>query len=127
MSRNRWLSLFAIILLATGISAGAGQTFPQSQDDPVLKKLIELGKNDNQVMNILDTVTNRFGGRYTGTAAYISSGGDPAGPPYDDGTAAHRVFQRYLDTYTWRNPRTNASLRWTVPRDEVRVVPVRAY
>jgi anti-sigma-K factor RskA len=45
----------------------------------------------------------------------------------DDGTAAHRVFQRYLDTYTWRNPRTNASLRWTVPRDEVRVIPVRAY
>jgi hypothetical protein len=45
----------------------------------------------------------------------------------DDGTAAHRVFQRYLDTYTWRNLRTNASLRWTVPRDEVRIVPVRAY
>ena len=45
----------------------------------------------------------------------------------DDGTAAHRVFQRYVDTYTWRNPRTNASLRWTVPRDEVRVIPVRAY
>jgi hypothetical protein len=45
----------------------------------------------------------------------------------DDGAAARRVFQRYLDTYTWRNPRTNASLRWTVPRDEVRVIPVRAY
>jgi hypothetical protein len=45
----------------------------------------------------------------------------------DDGTAARRVFQRYLDTYTWRNSRTNASLRWTVPRDEVRVIPVRAY
>jgi hypothetical protein len=45
----------------------------------------------------------------------------------DDGTAARRVFQRYLDTYTWRNPRTNASLRWTVPRDEVRVIPVRVY
>jgi hypothetical protein len=45
----------------------------------------------------------------------------------DDGTAAHRVFQCYLDTYTWRNPRTNASLRWTVPRDELRVIPVRAY
>lgn len=45
----------------------------------------------------------------------------------DDGTAARRVFERYLDTYTWRNPRTNASLRWTVPRDEVRVIPVRAY
>jgi hypothetical protein len=45
----------------------------------------------------------------------------------DDGTAAHRVFQCYLDTYTWRNPRTHASLSWTVPRDELRVIPVRAY
>ena len=45
----------------------------------------------------------------------------------DDGAAARRVFQRYLDTYTWRNSRTNASLRWTIPRDEVRVIPVRTY
>jgi len=45
----------------------------------------------------------------------------------EDGTAAHRVFQCYLDTYTWRNPRTHASLSWTVPRDELRVIPVRAY
>ena len=41
----------------------------------------------------------------------------------EDGTAAHRVFQRYLDTYTWRNPATKASLKWSVPRDEVRVIP----
>ena len=51
----------------------------------------------------------------------------PLAVTLDDGTTAHRVFQCYLDTYTWRNPRTNASLRWTVPRDELRVIPVRAY
>jgi hypothetical protein len=42
-----------------------------------------------------------------------------------DGTPAHRVRQSYVDTITWKNPQTNASLKWSVPREEVRVVPVR--
>jgi hypothetical protein len=37
--------------------------------------------------------------------------------------SARQVRARYVDTYTWKNPRTNASLKWTVPRDEIRVVP----
>jgi hypothetical protein len=42
----------------------------------------------------------------------------------DDGTTARRERLSYVDTITWRNPRTNASLTWSVPREEVRVVPV---
>lgn len=42
----------------------------------------------------------------------------------NDGTAARRERLRYVDTITWKNPRTNASVRWSVPREEVRVVPV---
>ncbi|HTL66798.1 MAG TPA: hypothetical protein VL200_03980 [Lacunisphaera sp.] len=46
------------------------------------------------------------------------------GPVYLDGDrAARRVRYRFLDTYTLRNPRTNASLKWSVPRDEIRVLP----
>ncbi len=37
---------------------------------------------------------------------------------------ARRLRYRYLDTYTWKNPKTNSSLKWSIPRDEVRVVPV---
>jgi hypothetical protein len=37
-------------------------------------------------------------------------------------TLTRRVRARYLDTYTWKNPTTNASLRWSVPRDEIRLV-----
>ncbi len=37
--------------------------------------------------------------------------------------SARQVRARYVDTYTWKNPRNNASIKWTVPRDEVRVVP----
>lgn len=44
-----------------------------------------------------------------------------------DGTTARELRQRYLDKVTWRNPQTNAWLTWSVPRDEVRVVPIRAY
>ena len=39
-----------------------------------------------------------------------------------DRTEGRQVRYRYVDTYTWRNPATNASLRWSVPRDEVRLV-----
>jgi hypothetical protein len=38
-------------------------------------------------------------------------------------SSEHRLRYRYLDTYTWKNPRNNASLKWSVPRDEIRVIP----
>jgi hypothetical protein len=41
----------------------------------------------------------------------------------EDNTPARRIRARYVDTYTWKNPATNASLKWSVPRDEVRVMP----
>ncbi len=41
----------------------------------------------------------------------------------DNDTPARRVRYRYVDTYTWKNPATHASLKWSVPRDEVRVIP----
>jgi hypothetical protein len=41
-----------------------------------------------------------------------------------DGTTARLYRTSYVDTITWRNPNTQASLRWSVPRTEERVVPV---
>ena len=41
-----------------------------------------------------------------------------------DGTQARRERLRYIDTVVWKNTRTNASLTWSVPREEVRVVPI---
>ena len=38
-------------------------------------------------------------------------------------TSNRQVRARYVDTYTWKNPRNNASIKWTMPRDEIRVVP----
>jgi hypothetical protein len=41
-----------------------------------------------------------------------------------DGQPARRLRKAYLDTVVWRDPQSNASLRWTVPRSEVVVTPV---
>jgi hypothetical protein len=41
-----------------------------------------------------------------------------------DGRKARRVNRAYVDTVLWRNPQTNASLTWSVPRNEVQVTPV---
>lgn len=41
-----------------------------------------------------------------------------------DGTMARRERLQYVDTITWRNSRTRASLQWSVPREEVRIVPI---
>lgn len=44
--------------------------FSETQTDPVVKKIIEIGKKDNRTMQHLDVLTNRFGGRPIGSAAY---------------------------------------------------------
>ncbi len=46
------------------------------------------------------------------------------GPVYVDGDKpARRLRYRYLDTYTWKNSRGNAAIKWSLPRDEIRVLP----
>lgn len=42
-----------------------------------------------------------------------------------DGSTGQAVRELAYNTITWRNPATRASLTWTVPSEEVRVVPVR--
>jgi hypothetical protein len=41
-----------------------------AQTDPVVEKMIEIGRTDNQTMDHLDVLCNRFGGRPIGSDAY---------------------------------------------------------
>ena len=58
------LFLSAILFLLTSVQAIFAQV------DPVVNKIIEIGKTDNQTMQHLDVLCNRFGGRLIGSDAY---------------------------------------------------------
>jgi len=45
----------------------------KGQNDPVIDKLIDLGKTDNKVMEHIDFLTNRFGDRLVGSDGYYSA------------------------------------------------------
>lgn len=60
--------------------------------------------------------------RATSVLYDMEEGGSTTLPDQSEG---RQVRYRYVDTYTWRNPATNASLRWSVPREEVRLVKAR--
>lgn len=44
------------------------------KNDPVIKKVIEIAKTDNQTMDHQDILSNRFGGRLVGSDAYENAG-----------------------------------------------------
>jgi cyclophilin family peptidyl-prolyl cis-trans isomerase len=70
--KTRTLRWLICLLIGTGAAIGF-QAFAQGQDDPVVRKIIELGTKDNQVMTWNDYASNRFGGRETGTNAYTDA------------------------------------------------------
>jgi len=68
MRKRALLFIVGLFLLAATVVSF--QTPARTPDDPVIKKIIELGTNDNRVMVWNDYASNRFGGRETGTNAY---------------------------------------------------------
>lgn len=62
--------LFLVGLVVLAATVVSFQKPARTQDDPVVKNIIELGTNDNQVMLWNDFASNRFGGRETGSNAY---------------------------------------------------------
>lgn len=55
------IALFTILILWLPLPA---------QNDPVIDRIIEIAKTDNQSMHHLDVLCNRFGGRLVGSDAY---------------------------------------------------------
>ncbi len=68
MRKRAILFLVGLVILAATVVSF--QKPARTQDDPVVKNIIELGTNDNQVMLWNDYASNRFGGRETGSNAY---------------------------------------------------------
>ena len=61
-------TLSSLLLSAAIMMAGA--SYASAQNDPVVDKIIEIGKNDNRTMEYLDVLSNRIGGRLIGSNAY---------------------------------------------------------
>ena len=55
------ISLITLVLLSLTVGA---------QQDKVVRRIIELGLTDNRTMQHLDVISNRFGGRLSGSDAY---------------------------------------------------------
>lgn len=41
-----------------------------------------------------------------------------------DGRPARRLIEAHLDTIVWRNPKSAASIQWSVPREELKIIPI---
>jgi hypothetical protein len=54
-------TISALFLILSTLSA---------QQNKIIDRIIEIGKTDNRTMHHLDVITNRFGGRLVGSAAY---------------------------------------------------------
>ena len=73
MRRFRPAFILALGLAVSAAGSSPTADLPFSTDDPVLQKILDLGKNDNRVMTWLDIAANRFGGRYSGSDAYANA------------------------------------------------------
>jgi cyclophilin family peptidyl-prolyl cis-trans isomerase len=71
--RKRALIIVVGVLVLAAAVASFQKPAVRTLDDPVVKKIIELGRNDNQVMVWNDYASNRFGSRETGTNAYTDA------------------------------------------------------
>ena len=62
--------ILTTLILSAGMITFAGTNTAMAQNDPVVEKIIEMGKNDNRTMDYIDVLSNRIGGRLIGSNAY---------------------------------------------------------
>ncbi|TVR73786.1 MAG: M20/M25/M40 family metallo-hydrolase [Marinilabiliales bacterium] len=60
-------------MLIAGLLHGSGQNSAIGQVDPVVERIIEIGLTDNRTMEHLDVLSNRIGGRLSGSDAYANA------------------------------------------------------
>ena len=116
---GKWLA-WSLVGMAAAIALVLGL---QSTRHPVKTPGSAATTTQQVVTKPASPPANRYQPVRASSVLYDMKEGDPAQLP--DQTEGRQVRYRYVDTYTWKNPATNASLRWSVPRDEVRLVRAR--
>ena len=56
--------------------------------------------------------------------AVVTSAEDGGDVVLGDGTRARSINESVVDTMTWKNPATDATFAWSVPHEEVQIVPI---
>ena len=69
MKKFTFLSVLFILSVFISLSGSTAL----GQTDPVIERIIEIGQNDNQTMQHLDVLSNRIGGRLSGSDAYSNA------------------------------------------------------
>jgi hypothetical protein len=67
---NRLSFLTVIFLITNSVFGFSFYQNHSDKTDPAIERIIELGKTDNRAMHHLDILTNRIGGRLSGSDAY---------------------------------------------------------
>lgn len=107
-------ALAGAAVVAIGIFAGSISRSPTPA-----APLTSLGPRE-MTTSAAATVANRYEPVRASSVLYEMQ--DDGVTTLPDNTQGRQVRYRYVDTYTWKNPATKASLKWSVPRDEVRLV-----
>jgi hypothetical protein len=100
---------------AAALAAVAFGIFRQSAVAPITSVPVQIATTPAPV-----PVTNRYEPVRASSVLYEMK--DDGAAVLPDSSQGRQVRYRYVDTYTWKNPATKASLKWSVPRDEVRLV-----
>jgi len=82
----------------------------------------EVSPAANLIVTTAEAPADRY--RPVGAASVLYDLREDGASSPQNSAPVRRLRYRYVDTYTWKNPATHASLKWSVPRDEVRVLPV---
>jgi hypothetical protein len=115
----KWAS-WSLSGMAAAIAVVAIVLFNRQAASPTLATPVVVTTTQPEASQPVQVPLNRYEPVHASSVLYDMK--EDGATTLPDQTEGRQVRYRYVDTYTWKNPATNASLRWSVPRDEVRLV-----
>ena len=79
---------------------------------------------DDRSLTSAKSVATAAAFQVVGSESVLLNAQDEGVTTLPDGTPARRLRETYLATVVWKDPRSEASLKWTIPREEFRIIPV---
>ena len=116
MELIRKCSLAAVLVGMFVLAVSAASFLDRQANNPQVQ-----GDPSSNTTKVAETVA-AF--QVVGSESVLLNAQDEGVTTLPDGTPARRVRESYLATVVWKDPRSEASLKWTIPREEFRIIPV---